>query len=104
MDVPLVVKVVLSTASIERVTIFDLLLTHKGKMTTSQIENSLNISNHTDHRTMADKPLDFSPNYYIKYNLNSAIRIGYLPMKFDDLEVENIKLYNILKDKIFDKT
>jgi hypothetical protein len=95
---------VLSTASIERVTIFDLLLTHKGKMTTSQIENSLNISNHTDHRTMADKPLDFSPNYYIKYNLNSAIRIGYLPMKFDDLEVENIKLYNILKDKIFDKT
>jgi hypothetical protein len=81
MDVPLVVKVVLSTASIERVTIFDLLLTHKGKMTTSQIENSLNISNHTDHRTMADKPLDFSPNYYIKYNLNSAIRIGYLPMK-----------------------
>jgi hypothetical protein len=53
---------------------------------------------------MADKPLDFSPNYYIKYNLNSAIRIGYLPMKFDDLEVENIKLYNILKDKIFDKT
>ena len=41
MDVPLVVKMVLSTASIERVTIFDLLLANKGKMTTSQIANPL---------------------------------------------------------------
>ena len=56
MDVPLVVKMVLSTASIERVTIFDLLdqRANKGKMTTSQIANSLNISNHTDHRTMTE--------------------------------------------------
>jgi HTH domain len=53
-DIPLVVKVVLSTASIERVTIFDLLLAHKGKMTTSRIANSLNISNHTAHRTMTE--------------------------------------------------
>jgi predicted ArsR family transcriptional regulator len=53
-DVPLVVKVVLSTASIEKVTIFDLLLAHKGKMTTSRIANSLNISNHTAHRTMTE--------------------------------------------------
>jgi len=53
-DIPLVVKVVLSTASIERVTIFDLLLAHKGKMTTSQIANSLNISNHTAQRTMTE--------------------------------------------------
>jgi hypothetical protein len=50
------------------------------------------------------KPLDFSPNYYIKYNLNSATRVGYFPMKFDDLNEENIKLYDILKDKIFDRT
>ena len=53
-DIPLVVKVVLSTASIERVTVFDLLLAYKGKMTTSQIANSLNISNHTAHRTMTE--------------------------------------------------
>jgi hypothetical protein len=33
-DIPLIIKVVLSTASIERVTIFDLLLAHKGIMTT----------------------------------------------------------------------
>jgi hypothetical protein len=46
--------VVLSTASIERVTVFDLLLAYKGKMTTSQIANSLNISNHTAHRTMTE--------------------------------------------------
>jgi hypothetical protein len=53
-DIPLVVKLVLSTASIERVTIFDLLLAHKGKMNTFQISNSLNISNHTTHRTMIE--------------------------------------------------
>lgn len=45
-----------------------------------------------------------SPSYYIKYNLNSATRVGYFPMKFDDLKAENIKLYNILKDRISDKT
>ena len=53
-DIPMVIKVVMSTASIERVTIFDLLLAHRGKMTTSQIAASLNISNHTAHRTMTE--------------------------------------------------
>jgi hypothetical protein len=50
------------------------------------------------------KPLDFSYSYYIKYNLNSATKVGYFPMKFDDLKAENSKLYNILKDKIPDRT
>lgn len=53
-DIPLVVKVVLSTASIERVTMFDLLLAYRGKMTTSQIATSLNVSSHTAHRTMTE--------------------------------------------------
>jgi hypothetical protein len=39
-DIPLTIKVVLSTASIERVTIFDLLLAYKGTMTTTQIATS----------------------------------------------------------------
>jgi DNA-binding transcriptional ArsR family regulator len=53
-DIPLVIKTVLSTASIERVTIFDLLLACKGTMTTSQIADSLNISQPTALRTMTE--------------------------------------------------
>jgi len=53
-DISIVIKVVLSTASIERVTIFDLLIAHNGILTTSQICASLNITNHTAHRTMAE--------------------------------------------------
>jgi len=53
-DVPLIIKVVLSTASIERVTIFDLLLAYKGTMTTTQIADSLNISQPTALRTMTE--------------------------------------------------
>jgi hypothetical protein len=53
-DIPLVIKVVLSTASIERVRILDLLLNAKGKLSTSQIEYSLNISPPTAKRTMAE--------------------------------------------------
>jgi Primase X len=65
-------------------------------------EESYNIIKDWLDKCSSLKPLDSYPNYYIKYNLNSAIRIGYLPMKFDDLKVENITLYNILKDKISD--
>lgn len=53
-DIPLIIKVVLSTASIERVTIFDLLLAYKGTMTTTQIADSLNISQPTALRTMTE--------------------------------------------------
>jgi hypothetical protein len=53
-DISIVIKVVLSTASIERVTIFDLLIAHDGTLTTPQICTSLNITNHTAHRIMAE--------------------------------------------------
>ena len=53
-DIPLVIKVVLSTASIERVRVLDLLLNAKGKLSASQIEFSLNISKPTAKRTMAE--------------------------------------------------
>ena len=53
-DIPLLIKVVLSTASRERVMIFDLLLNSKGAMTTSQVSKSLNISTNTALRTMAE--------------------------------------------------
>jgi hypothetical protein len=53
-DIPIVIKVVLSTASIERATIFGVLIAAKGTLTTSQITASLNITAHTGHRTMTE--------------------------------------------------
>ena len=53
-DIPIVIKVVLSTASIERATIFGVLIAAKGTLTTSQITASLNITAHTAHRTMTE--------------------------------------------------
>jgi hypothetical protein len=53
-DIPIVVKVVLSTASIERVTVFDLLLAHGGKLQTAVIVDSLNVSSPTALRTMTE--------------------------------------------------
>ena len=40
--------------------------------------------------------LEFSPNYVIKYNINSAIRSGYLPISLEKLKTENTYLYNVL--------
>lgn len=51
-DLKLVIKVVLSTASIERVLILDLLIAYKGTLTTSQITKNMNISNNTAKYTM----------------------------------------------------
>lgn len=40
--------------------------------------------------------LDFSPNYMIKYNINSAVRSGYLPISLEKLKIENSYLYHVL--------
>ena len=41
--------------------------------------------------------LDFSPSYYVRYNLNMASRKGYLPISANRLKNENKKLYDILR-------
>ena len=51
-DISLPIKVVLSTASIDRVNIFDLLIAHNGTLTTKIITESLNISPPTAYRIM----------------------------------------------------
>ena len=53
-DLSIVIKVVLSTASIERVAVFDLLLAHGGKLQTPVIEESLNVTSPTALRTMTE--------------------------------------------------
>jgi hypothetical protein len=53
-DVPLIAKVVLSTAPIERVAVFELLLKNDGKLDTSAIVNGLRVSEPTARRTMTE--------------------------------------------------
>jgi hypothetical protein len=53
-DILIVIKVVLSTGSIERVVVLDLLIAYNGILTTSQITESLRISNNTAKRTMTE--------------------------------------------------
>jgi len=42
------------------------------------------------------RQLDFSPNYLIKHNINSARRGSFLPTSLNNLKIENRYLYNIL--------
>jgi hypothetical protein len=42
--------------------------------------------------------LDFIPDYLIKYNLNNAKRIGYLPISIDKLNIENKQLYHMINE------
>jgi predicted transcriptional regulator len=53
-DLPMVIKVVLSTAPIERVTMFDILLANNGVLNVNQITQSLDVSEHTARKTMLE--------------------------------------------------
>lgn len=53
-DIPLLIKVVKSTASIERSLIFDILVANGGELTTIEICQFLNTTKHTALRTMTE--------------------------------------------------
>jgi len=53
-DLSVVIKTVLSTASLDRVNIFDLLIANKGILTTKMIKDSLNTNHHTAHRIIME--------------------------------------------------
>jgi hypothetical protein len=53
-DIPLLIQVTLSTASRERVKIFELLIGCLGELTTTSVETALNTSPQTAKRTMAE--------------------------------------------------
>ena len=42
------------------------------------------------------RQLDFGPSDIIKYNINSAMRGGFLPISLDNLKIENPNLYNMV--------
>jgi hypothetical protein len=53
-DIPIIIHTALSTASIERVRIFDILIANNGSLTTSQICEFLNTTPPTARRTMTE--------------------------------------------------
>jgi hypothetical protein len=53
-DVPITIKTALSTAQIERVSLFDLLLAHNGVLNTTQMEDYLSFSPPTIRRIMTE--------------------------------------------------
>jgi hypothetical protein len=53
-DIPMIIKTALDTASIERVSLFSLLIANNGSLTTDQILESLNVARKTALRTMAE--------------------------------------------------
>jgi hypothetical protein len=53
-DIPMLIKVVLSTCSIERQTIFDILIQNNGVLNATQIVDSLNITHPTARKTMTE--------------------------------------------------
>lgn len=79
-DILMVIKVVLSTGSIERVLILDLLIANKGTLTTSHITKSMRISNDTAKRTMTEfKGLELVTMERIGDSSNSEHRITLNP-------------------------
>jgi hypothetical protein len=56
-DIPLLIKVVLSTAPITRVAIFEMLVANNGSLRTADIKDGLRITHHTVHKAMAELEL-----------------------------------------------
>lgn len=111
-DITLVIKVVLSTAPIDRVNVFDLLIAHKGILKTSTIEMSLNMSKTTAKRTMTElkaielvgkpepDPNDSSHELQIKLNDSfdwflreqfASLREGFIPIDNRDEMKDKLK-------------
>jgi hypothetical protein len=119
-DLPLVIKVVLSTASLDRVNIFDLLIAHKGKLSTSIIKESLNTTHPTAHRIMAElkavelvnlkesetqaeeKTIILKDNFeWFLSDEFRELREGFKPTDYSEHMKQYCKKYNIsLKEKI----
>lgn len=76
-DIPIVVKTVLSTAQIDRVKIFSLLLANRGRsLSTSRITQSLNISPQTARRKMTEfKVIGLVDEEYLGSNHELSIKL-----------------------------
>jgi hypothetical protein len=96
-DIPMLIQVVLSTCSIERARIFELLIANKGTLRTSQIVDFLNTTNPTARRTMTELKATSLVDMYDSGD-NSEKEIGlkkefdwFLSDKFRELKGEGLK-------------
>jgi hypothetical protein len=60
------------------------------------VDEAINVITNWLDRCRSLRHLDFSPNYMIKQNINSAMRGGFLPISLDKLKIENKYLYDKL--------
>ena len=70
-----------------------------GEQFESKLREGSSISFHSQRSEINAsqvRRLDVSPNYVIKYNINSARKNGYLPISLEKLKAENPYLYNLL--------
>jgi hypothetical protein len=78
-DVPITTKVVLSTASIERVSLLDVLLAREGEVTLAQAARALPMSKSTILKTMTElaalKLVDLDDEVMIAYNKTNQITL-----------------------------
>jgi hypothetical protein len=92
-DIPFIIQVVMSTASTERVRIFEILLANNGTLTTSQICDSLEISKNTALKTMLELKVAglVDLHHEDKYNATKRITLKtwfewFLTKEFADLK------------------
>lgn len=108
-DIPIVIKVALSTAMISRVKVLDLLLKNRGELKTSDITKGLRVSEPTARRTMREfyalgiaetSAISGYSNAELKITLNSEydwfknqdfekLREGFVPSNNNDDDVAN---------------
>lgn len=78
-DVPITAKVVLSTASIERVSLLDLLLARGGRVTLSKAAKALSMSKSTILKTMTElaalKVVDLEDEVIVEFNQTKQITL-----------------------------
>ena len=63
-------------------------------------DEAFNIIKHWLYNCDKIIPLDFNTNTKIKETLRASITVGYLPMSFRDLKIENGELYNFISKRI----
>ena len=90
-DLPIIIKVVLSTAPMERVTVFDILLANNEILTTNQVTEFLGVSKPTALRTMTElKALGLVEMKEDDGNIRNAMEIS-LKEQFDWFLSEEFK-------------
>ena len=63
-------------------------------------EEAFNLAKHWLNLCGSLKRLDFNSDRRIRENLNNALKVGYLPIGFEKLKIENKELHVLLSEKM----